>query len=94
MAQTGQLRDQVQAEWLQNGFRKGRSFLTNLISFFDQVTHLVKERKAVDVDYVHVREVFDTFSHRIILEKLAHHGLDRCSLCWLKTGWIVGSREW
>jgi len=27
----------------QHGFMKGRSFLTNLISFFDQVTHLVDE---------------------------------------------------
>ncbi|KAJ7400175.1 RNA-directed DNA polymerase from mobile element jockey-like protein [Pitangus sulphuratus] len=33
----------------QHGFRKGRSCLTNLISFYDQVTCLVDERKAVDV---------------------------------------------
>ena len=33
----------------QEGFMKGRSCLTNLISFYDQVTHLVHEGKAVDV---------------------------------------------
>ncbi|KAK4827275.1 hypothetical protein QYF61_016421 [Mycteria americana] len=33
----------------QHGFMKGRSCLTNLISFYDQVTHLVDEGKAVDV---------------------------------------------
>ncbi|KAK4823601.1 hypothetical protein QYF61_003801 [Mycteria americana] len=33
----------------QHGFRKGRSCLTNLISFYDKVTHLVDEGKAVDV---------------------------------------------
>jgi len=24
----------------------------------------------------------------------AAHGLDRCTLCWLKTGWRAGPREW
>ncbi|KAJ7425281.1 hypothetical protein BTVI_03393 [Pitangus sulphuratus] len=33
----------------QHGFRKGRSCLTNLISFYDQVICLVDEGKAVDV---------------------------------------------
>ena len=33
----------------QHGFTNGRSCLTNLISFYDKVTHLVDEGKAVDV---------------------------------------------
>ncbi|GAB0188948.1 mitochondrial enolase superfamily member 1 [Grus japonensis] len=33
----------------QHGFMKGRSCLTNLISFYDKATHLVDEGKAVDV---------------------------------------------
>ncbi|PKU44300.1 rna-directed dna polymerase from mobile element jockey-like [Limosa lapponica baueri] len=35
----------------QQGFMKGRSCLTNLISFYDKVTRLVDEGKAVDVVY-------------------------------------------
>ncbi|RMC21521.1 hypothetical protein DUI87_02387 [Hirundo rustica rustica] len=35
----------------QHGFRRGRSCLTNLITFYDQVTSLVDAGKAVDVVY-------------------------------------------
>ena len=55
----------------QHGFMKGRSCLTNLISFCDQVTHLVDEGKAVDVVYLHFSKALDTVSHSILLEKLA-----------------------
>jgi len=57
--------------------------LTNLISY-DQVTRLVDEGKAVDVVYLDFSKTFDTVPHRILLEKLAAHGLDGCALCWIK----------
>ena len=74
----------------QHGFMKGRSCLTNLISFYDKVTHLVDEGKAVDVVCLDFSKAFDTISHSILLEKLAAHGLDGCTLCWIKNcldGW-------
>ncbi|KAK4810744.1 hypothetical protein QYF61_007718 [Mycteria americana] len=64
----------------QHGFMKGRSCLTNLISFYDRVTRLVDEGKAVDV--VDFSKAFDTISHSILLEKLAAHGLDRRMFRW------------
>jgi len=63
---------------------KGRSCLTNLISCYDQVTHLVDEGKAVDVINLDFSKAFDTVPHSICPEKLAAHGLDGCTLHWIK----------
>ncbi|GAB0175892.1 mitochondrial enolase superfamily member 1 [Grus japonensis] len=73
----------------QHGFMKGRSYLTNLISFYDKVTCLVDEGKTVDVVYLDFSKALDTISHSILLEKLATHGLDGCTLRWVKK-WLDG----
>jgi len=43
----------------QHGFMKGKSCLTNLIFFYDQVTHIAFEGKAVDVVYLDFSKAFD-----------------------------------
>ena len=42
----------------QHGFTKGKSCLTNLISFYDKVTCLVGEGKAVDAVFLGFSKVF------------------------------------
>ncbi|KAK4822604.1 hypothetical protein QYF61_017336 [Mycteria americana] len=76
----------------QHAFMKGRSCLTNLISFYDKVTCLVDEGKAVDVVYLDFSKAFDTVPHSILLEKLAAHGLDGRTLCWVKN-WPDGRAQ-
>ncbi|KAF4804796.1 RNA-directed DNA polymerase from mobile element jockey-like protein [Turdus rufiventris] len=76
----------------QHGFRRVWSCLTHLISFYDQVTHLVNAGKAVDVVYLDFSEVFDTVSHSTLLEKLAARGLDRSTLCWVRN-WLDGRAQ-
>ncbi|PKU48714.1 rna-directed dna polymerase from mobile element jockey-like [Limosa lapponica baueri] len=76
----------------QHRLMRGRSCLTNLISFCDYVTHLVDEGKAVDVVYLDFSKAFDTASHSIVLEKMAAHGLDGSTLRWVKN-WRARPRE-
>uniref|UniRef100_A0A8B9VYB8 Reverse transcriptase domain-containing protein n=1 Tax=Anas zonorhyncha TaxID=75864 RepID=A0A8B9VYB8_9AVES len=71
----------------QHGFMKGRSCLTNLISFCDKVTRWVDEGKAVDVVYLDFSKAFDSVSHSILLKKLAALGLDWRRLHWVKN-WL------
>ncbi|PKU42079.1 rna-directed dna polymerase from mobile element jockey-like [Limosa lapponica baueri] len=73
----------------QHGFVKGRFCLTNLISFYDHVTCLLDAGKAVDVVYLDFGKAFETVLHSILLEKLANHGIDKCSLHWVKN-WLDG----
>ncbi|KAK4806854.1 hypothetical protein QYF61_012575 [Mycteria americana] len=56
------------------------------------VTRLVGEGKTVDVVYLDFSKAFDTVSPRILLEKLAAHGLDRCTLRWVKN-WLDGQAQ-
>lgn len=49
------------------------------------------EKKAVDVIYLAFTRAFDSVFSSILLEKLAAHDLNRCTLCWIKNwldGWV------
>ena len=69
-----------------------RSCRTNLILFYDKMTHLVDEGKAVDVVYLDFSKAFDTVPHNILVEKLAAHSLDGRTLCWVRH-WLDGRAE-
>jgi len=88
-ALTGHVKDNQGIRPSQPGFIKGRSCLTNLISFYDQVTRLLDEGKAVEIIYLDFSRAFDTVPHSILLEKLAARGLDGCTLRWVKN-WLDG----
>ncbi|PJG60108.1 RNA-directed DNA polymerase, partial [Aeromonas cavernicola] len=47
----------------QHGFVRGRSCMTNLIEFFEEVTRNVDEGKAVDVVYMDFSKAFDKVPH-------------------------------
>eukprot|EP00061_Rhincodon_typus_P009059 g32237.t1 len=47
----------------QHGFVRGRSCLTNLIEFFEEVMKIIDEGKAVDVVYMDFSKAFDKVPH-------------------------------
>ncbi|KAK4827625.1 hypothetical protein QYF61_019835 [Mycteria americana] len=71
----------------QRRFTKGKSCSTNLISFYDKVTHLVDEGKAVDVVPLAFSKAFDTVPHSILLDKLSSCGISRYLVHWVKN-WL------
>jgi len=42
--------------------------------------------------YLGFSKAFDTVPHSILLEKLAAHGLEGCTLCWIKN-WVNGRAQ-
>lgn len=64
----------------QHGFMKGRSYSNNRISIYDTETCLMGNEKTMDVAFLGFSKAFDNASHRLLLEKLTAHDLDRCTL--------------
>ncbi|CAM4609221.1 unnamed protein product, partial [Caretta caretta] len=71
----------------QHGFTKGKSCLTNLIAFYDDITSSVDEGKAVDVLFLDFSKAFDKVSHSILVSKLKKYGLDGCTTRWVES-WL------
>ncbi|CAM5142040.1 unnamed protein product [Natator depressus] len=71
----------------QHGFTKGKSCLTNLIAFYDEITGSVDEGKALDVLFLDFSKVFDTVSHSIIASNLKKYGLDEWTIRWIES-WL------
>jgi len=76
----------------QHGFAKGKSCLTNLITFYDGMTGQADEGRAVDVVYLNFSKAFNTVSHNILLGKLRKCGLDEWSVRWTEN-WLNGRAQ-
>ncbi|CAM5081206.1 unnamed protein product [Natator depressus] len=77
----------------QHGFTKGKSCLTNLIAFYDEITGSVDEGKAVDVLFLDFSKAFDMVSHSILAIKLKKYGLDEWTIRWIES-WLYCRAQW
>ena len=71
----------------QHGFRRGRSCLTNLLTFLDKVTSYVDTGNDVDVVFLDFAKAFDKVPYMRLLQKLKSHGIDGKLLRWI-TYWL------
>ncbi|PKU49579.1 rna-directed dna polymerase from mobile element jockey- hypothetical protein [Limosa lapponica baueri] len=66
----GHMKDKKALMSSQHGFTKGKSRLTNLITFYNEKTGLVDEERAMDIVCLYFSKAFDTVFHKVLLEKI------------------------
>ena len=59
----------------QDGFRKNRSCLTQLLEHFDAILKVLSDGFGVDVIYLDYSKAFEKLHHQILLSKLRMYGI-------------------
>ena len=73
----------------QHGFRKGRSCLTNVLSFLDKVTSSIDAGSSIDVVFLDFAKAFDKVPQQRLLSKLKSHGISGKVFKWIEN-WLAG----
>ncbi|XP_062910784.1 uncharacterized protein LOC134349811 [Mobula hypostoma] len=76
----------------QHGFVRGRSCLTNLVEFFEEVPKKVDEGKAVDVVYMDVSKAFDKVPQGRLVQKVQTLGIHGDVVNGIRN-WLCGRRK-
>ena len=67
----------------QHGFTKGKSCLTNLLLFLEDITKEIDEGKPLDLIYLDFAKAFDKVPHQRLLHKIKSHGISGNAAAWI-----------
>ncbi|CAM5134540.1 unnamed protein product [Natator depressus] len=67
----------------QHGFCKRKSYLTNLLEFFEGVNKHVDKGDPLDTVYLDFQKAFDKVPHQRLLSKISSHGIRGKVLSWI-----------
>jgi len=67
----------------QHGFRRGRSCLSNLLTFLEKATKAMDDGLCMDVFYLDLAKAFDKVPHEWLIRKLTSHGIEGEVQQWL-----------
>lgn len=70
----------------------GRSCLTNLLEFLENITKEIDNENCVDVIYLDFAKAFDKVPHKRLLSKLEGHGITGKILGWIAS-WLSDRRQ-
>ena len=76
----------------QHGFTKGKSCLTNLLSFYSKVFEAADNGDSYDILYLDFSKAFDKVPHQRLLGKVRAHGIDGKILGWIRS-WLTDRRQ-
>ena len=76
----------------QHGFTKGRSCLTNLLSFYSKVYEAADNGDNYDILYLDFSKAFDKVPHQRLLRKVRAHGIDGKILDWIRS-WLADRQQ-
>ena len=77
---------------LQHGFMAGKSTLSNLIEYLEELTSLVDQGHSVDVVYLDFAKAFDKVPHIRLLAKCKGLGIEGKILSWIKS-WLSDRKQ-
>jgi hypothetical protein len=67
----------------QHGFSSGRSCLTNLLTFMENLSKRIDEGDEIEAVYLDLSKAFDTVNHRLLLRKLESYGFSASTVTWV-----------
>ena len=76
----------------QHGFMRGRSCLTNLLTYMEGATRMLDEGKNVDIICLDFAKAFDKVPHHRLIGKVASVGIEGRVKAWIQQ-WLEGRMQ-